>query len=160
MGNGNNNFIHFGYCYKLCISFPVALCIVELWYTMTTPHPQRCFPVMITTCDDCPYKEYGLRKCEEADRWFGDGEYFEPENEIAPWCPKCASHSTASSNDVRYSAIINHNFPEYKAPVKVVVFHDDTCQNNVMHLAINDRVVGALSLEQLRQQQSVEEMRR
>lgn len=49
--------------------------------------------------------------------------------------------------EIRYSAIIHHNFPEYKAPVKVIVFHDDSCQSDVMYLAINDRVVGALSKE-------------
>lgn len=51
-----------------------------------------------------------------------------------------------SEQEIRYSAIIHHNISEYKAPLKISVFHDDTCQSDVMHLAINDRVVGALLL--------------
>jgi hypothetical protein len=61
---------------------------------------------------------------------------------------KDASYSPASSEqEIRYSAVIHHNFPEYRAPVKVTVFHDDSCQADVMHLAINNRIVGALSKE-------------
>ena len=44
----------------------------------------RGFNVYITTCEDCPYKEWGLRKCEKADTWFN---LFEIEEGIAPWCP-------------------------------------------------------------------------
>jgi len=98
MGNGNNNFIHFGYCYKLCISFPVALCIVELWYTMTAPHPHRC-----ETCEynwnsknwiNCPFQKdeeiyYGLK--EEVCIPSG--------TDLFTSIVGCASHSTASNAD-------------------------------------------------------------
>jgi hypothetical protein len=46
---------------------------------------QLGFDVRIMTCEDCPFKEYGLRKCGEIDRWFDD---FEIENGIPYWCPK------------------------------------------------------------------------
>lgn len=55
----------------------------------TSGRRKRSHFVEIKNCDDCPFKEYGLRKCEVADHWFDDGEYFEPENEIPSWCPKC-----------------------------------------------------------------------
>jgi hypothetical protein len=47
----------------------------------------------------------------------------------------------------RYSAKIHHNFPAYEAPVIVTVVHDEMCQPDVVHLAINNRVVGALTRE-------------
>jgi hypothetical protein len=45
---------------------------------------RRQFYVAITTCYDCPYKEWGLRKCSKTDKWF---EFFEIENGIIDWCP-------------------------------------------------------------------------
>jgi hypothetical protein len=49
---------------------------------------KRGFDVRITTCYDCPYKEYGLRKCGITGQWF---EYFEIEKGIINWCPKIGS---------------------------------------------------------------------
>lgn len=46
---------------------------------------QPGFGIRIICCDDCPFKEYGLRKCGEADKWFDD---FEIETGIPHWCPK------------------------------------------------------------------------
>jgi hypothetical protein len=46
----------------------------------------RSFPVLITNCEECPYKIYGLRKCGELEKWFGN---FEIETGIPEWCPKC-----------------------------------------------------------------------
>lgn len=46
--------------------------------------PKRGFNVFITTCESCPYKEPGLRKCGKNDRWF---DLFEIETGIVPWCP-------------------------------------------------------------------------
>jgi hypothetical protein len=51
--------------------------------TLNKINPRR-FYVAITNCVDCPYKEYGLRKCSKTDKWF---EYFEIENGIVEWCP-------------------------------------------------------------------------
>lgn len=42
------------------------------------------FLVRIETCEDCPEKEWGLRKCETANKWFDD---FEIEEGIPDWCP-------------------------------------------------------------------------
>lgn len=47
--------------------------------------------------------------------------------------------------DFRYSAIVHHHFPEYKAPVTIAIIHDDRCQDDVVHLAINGWIVAALS---------------
>jgi hypothetical protein len=52
----------------------------------------RTVLIEITNCDDCLNKEYGLRKCALANRWFEDLDEdarneFEPEKTIAPWCP-------------------------------------------------------------------------
>ena len=49
--------------------------------------------------------------------------------------------------DFRYSAKVNHTFPEYKAPVTIAIIHDDRCQDDVVHLAINGWIVAALSKE-------------
>lgn len=54
--------------------------------------PEECklqnkpgFYVRITTCEECPFKEYGLRKCGLVDKWFDD---FEIETGIPSWCQK------------------------------------------------------------------------
>jgi hypothetical protein len=46
---------------------------------------QPGFSFRVITCEDCPFKEYGLRKCGVVDKWFDD---FEIETGIVPWCPK------------------------------------------------------------------------
>ena len=51
--------------------------------------------------------------------------------------------------DFRYSAIVHHHFPEYKAPVTIAIIHDDRCQDDVVHLAINGWIVAALSKEKI-----------
>jgi hypothetical protein len=46
---------------------------------------QPGFSIRIICCEECPFKEYGLRKCGEVDKWFDD---FEIETGIPKWCPK------------------------------------------------------------------------
>jgi hypothetical protein len=46
---------------------------------------QPGFSFRVINCEDCPFKEYGLRKCGMVDKWFDD---FEIETGIVPWCPK------------------------------------------------------------------------
>ena len=46
---------------------------------------QPGFSIRIICCEDCPFKEYGLRKYSEVDKWFDD---FEIETGIPGWCPK------------------------------------------------------------------------
>jgi hypothetical protein len=43
---------------------------------------QPGFSFRVITCEDCPFKEYGLRKCDVVDKWFDN---FEIETGIVPW---------------------------------------------------------------------------
>lgn len=49
--------------------------------------------------------------------------------------------------ETRYSALVRHDFSDYRAPVKLVVIIDDRCEKDTMHLAINGVVVAALTKE-------------